>query len=123
MTARCMGCTVPRPADDDDLDLLDDHHPGPLTAMRYRHAWPGLFLVLALSTLLVTLVMWGDHFLSPGPSGGIRRLLQLWAASRPADDLAGFRAAGLARVVPVPVEPIPSSAPPPAVDQPAPDNP
>ncbi len=44
--------------------------------MRYRHVWPGVLLLLR----------WGDHFLSPGPSGGIHRLLQLWAASRPPDE-------------------------------------
>ena len=54
--------------------------------MRYRHVWPGILLLVALGLLLVGLVSWGDHFLSPGPTGGIHRLLQLWAASRPADD-------------------------------------
>ena len=54
--------------------------------MRYRHAWPGLLLLASLATLLVSLVLWGDQFLSPDPSGGIRRLLQLWAASRPAEE-------------------------------------
>ena len=54
--------------------------------MRYRHVWPGLLLLVALGLLLVGLVRWGDHFLSPGPTGGIHRLLQLWAASRPADE-------------------------------------
>ena len=52
--------------------------------MRYRHVWPGLLLLAALGLLLAGLVRWGDHFLSPGPTGGIQRLLQLWAASRPA---------------------------------------
>lgn len=56
--------------------------------MRYRHVWPGFLLLAALALLLVGLLRWGDHFLSPGPSGGIHRLLQLWAASRPADEPA-----------------------------------
>ena len=54
--------------------------------MRYRHVWPGVLLLAALALLLVGLLRWGDHFLSPGPTGGIHRLLQLWAASRPADE-------------------------------------
>lgn len=54
--------------------------------MRYRHVWPGLLLLVSLALLLVALLRWGDHFLSPGPSGGIHRLLQLWAASRPLDE-------------------------------------
>lgn len=54
--------------------------------MRYRHAWPGFLLLAALVLLLVGLLRWGDHFLSPGPTGGIHRLLQLWAASRPAEE-------------------------------------
>ena len=54
--------------------------------MRYRHVWPGVLLLAALALLLVGLVRWGDHFLSPGPTGGIHRLLQLWAASRPAEE-------------------------------------
>ncbi|HKW95639.1 MAG TPA: hypothetical protein VJX92_27375, partial [Methylomirabilota bacterium] len=56
--------------------------------MRYRHVWPGFLLLAALGLLLVGLLRWGDHFLSPGPTGGIHRLLQLWAASRPADESA-----------------------------------
>jgi hypothetical protein len=56
--------------------------------VRYRHAWPGFLLLAALALLLVGLVRWGDHFLSPGPTGGINRLLQLWAASRPPDESA-----------------------------------
>ncbi|HEY7251901.1 MAG TPA: SPOR domain-containing protein [Methylomirabilota bacterium] len=56
--------------------------------MRYRHVWPGLLLLAALGLLLAGLVRWGDHFLSPGPTGGIHRLLQLWAVSRPGDELA-----------------------------------
>ena len=54
--------------------------------MRYRHVWPGFLLLAALALLLVGLLRWGDHFLSPGPTGGINRLLQLWAASRPAEE-------------------------------------
>ncbi len=54
--------------------------------MRYRHVWPGVLLLAALALLLAGLLRWGDHFLSPGPSGGIHRLLQLWAASRPPDE-------------------------------------
>ena len=54
--------------------------------MRYRHVWPGLLLLAALGLLLLGLLRWGDHFLSPGPTGGIHRLLQLWAASRPTDE-------------------------------------
>jgi hypothetical protein len=54
--------------------------------VRYRHAWPGFLLLAALALLLVGLLRWGDHFLSPGPTGGIHRLLQLWAASRPAEE-------------------------------------
>ena len=54
--------------------------------MRYRHVWPGFLLLAALGFLLVGLVRWGDHFLSPGPTGGIHGLLQLWAASRPLDE-------------------------------------
>jgi cell division protein FtsN len=49
--------------------------------VRYRHAWPGLLLLGALGLLLVSLLVWGDHFLTPGPAGGIRRLLEIWPAS------------------------------------------
>jgi hypothetical protein len=56
--------------------------------MRYRHVWPGFLLLGTLAVLLAALLIWGDHFLSPGPSGGLRRLLQLWAASRPPQELA-----------------------------------
>lgn len=73
--------------------------------MRYRHVWPGILLLAALALLLVGLLRWGDHFLSPGPSGGIHRLLQLWAASRPPDESAAA--------------PQVSTPPPPATDAPA----
>ncbi|HET7874023.1 MAG TPA: SPOR domain-containing protein [Methylomirabilota bacterium] len=51
--------------------------------MKYRHVWPGVLLLGALIVLLVSLLTWGDRFLSPGPEGGIRHLLPFWAASRP----------------------------------------
>ncbi len=93
--------------------------------MRYRHAWPGFLLLAALVLLLVGLVRWGDHFLSPGPTGGIHRLLQLWAASRPADEsITPPAAAAPSPVTDVPanppvvmVPPAPAPAPP---DAPAP---
>ncbi|HKC06359.1 MAG TPA: SPOR domain-containing protein [Methylomirabilota bacterium] len=72
--------------------------------MRYRHVWPGVLLLAALALLLVGLLRWGDHFLSPGPTGGIHRLLQLWAASRPADES---------------IAPPAAAAPSPAMDAPA----
>ena len=37
--------------------------------VRYRHVWPGFLLLAALALLLVGLLRWGDHFLSPGPTG------------------------------------------------------
>ncbi len=60
--------------------------------MRYRHVWPGLALLASLGLLLVALLVWGEHFLSPGPSGGIHRMLQLWAASRLAEESAPLSA-------------------------------
>jgi hypothetical protein len=72
--------------------------------VRYRHAWPGFLLLAALALLLVGLLRWGDHFLSPGPTGGIHRLLQLWAASRPAEES---------------ITPPAAAAPSPAMDGPA----
>ncbi|HEX4995823.1 MAG TPA: SPOR domain-containing protein [Methylomirabilota bacterium] len=72
--------------------------------MRYRHVWPGFLLLAALALLLVGLLRWGDHFLSPGPTGGINRLLQLWAASRPAEES---------------IAPPAAAAPSPAMDAPA----
>ncbi|MGH7413352.1 MAG: hypothetical protein ACREKJ_04060, partial [Candidatus Rokuibacteriota bacterium] len=76
--------------------------------MRYRHAWPGFLLLAALGLLLVGLLRWGDHFLSPGPTGGIHRLLQLWAASRPADESV---TAPPAAAAPSPTSDAPSSPP------------
>jgi hypothetical protein len=77
--------------------------------VRYRHAWPGFLLIAALGLLLVGLLRWGDHFLSPGPTGGIHRLLQLWAASRPADE----------SIAPPPAAAAPSPAPAAPADSPA----
>jgi cell division protein FtsN len=75
--------------------------------VRYRHVWPGLLLLAALGLLLAGLVRWGDHFLSPGPTGGIHRLLQLWAASRPGDELAAAPvSAGTASVDPAAAPPV-----------------
>ena len=104
--------------------------------MRYRHVWPGVLLLAALALLLVGLLRWGDHFLSPGPTGGIHRLLQLWAASRPADESItppaaaapspamdasanSPVAAGPSVIVPVPPD-APGPATPPAAAPPAP---
>jgi len=104
--------------------------------VRYRHVWPGVLLLAALALLLVGLLRWGDHFLSPGPTGGIHRLLQLWAASRPADESItppaaaapspamdasanSPVAAGPSVIVPVPPD-APGPATPPAAAPPAP---
>ena len=84
--------------------------------MRYRHAWPGLLLLAALALLLVGLLRWGDHFLSPGPTGGIHRLLQLWAASRPHDESA---AAPQIAAAPSPATDA-AASPPPVVEAPSP---
>jgi len=54
--------------------------------VRYRHVWPGIMLLAALSVLLAALLIWGDHFLSPGPTGGLSRLIQFWPASRTAPE-------------------------------------
>ena len=98
--------------------------------MRYRHVWPGLLLLASLALLLVALVRWGDHFLSPGPGGGIHRLLQLWAPSRLPDESApgpvvsAPSAGGEAPVGPsVSVPPVDASAPTPAAAAPAPPSP
>ncbi|HEY7652569.1 MAG TPA: SPOR domain-containing protein [Methylomirabilota bacterium] len=91
--------------------------------MRYRHAWPGFLLLAALGLLLVGLLRWGDHFLSPGPTGGIHRLLQLWAASRPNDESAAAPqiAAAPSPATDAPTYPPPLVAPPtPAPAPPAP---
>jgi hypothetical protein len=80
--------------------------------VRYRHVWPGVLLLAALALLLLGLLRWGDHFLSPGPSGGIHRLLQLWAASRPPDESA---AAPQIASAPSPVTDAPVSPPSPPV--------
>ena len=91
--------------------------------MRYRHAWPGVLLLAALALLLVGLVRWGDHFLSPGPTGGIHRLLQLWAASRPADEsIAPPAAAAPSTATDAPANP-PVVMVPPAVAPAPPDSP
>jgi len=91
--------------------------------VRYRHAWPGVLLLAALALLLVGLVQWGDHFLSPGPTGGIHRLLQLWAASRPADESIAPPAAAAPSPAPdAPVNP-PVVVVPPAVAPAPPDSP
>src|SRR5215468_9890072 len=50
--------------------------------VKYRHVWPGVVLLVSLALLLAGLLIWGDHLLSPGPSGGLSRLLQHWSASR-----------------------------------------
>jgi cell division septation protein DedD len=73
----------------------------------------------------VGLLQWGDHFLSPGPTGGIHRLLQLWAASRPTDESV---AAPPASAAPSPTSDAPASPPvvvvvPPAAVPAAPDSP
>ena len=91
--------------------------------MRYRHAWPGLLLLTTLVVLLASLVVWGEHFLTPSPAGGIRRLLDLWPASgvpplvsRPsAAEVAAARPAGPGDGSPpaseAPEEPPPQEAP------------
>jgi len=97
--------------------------------VRYRHVWPGLLLLASLALLLVALVRWGDHFLSPGPGGGIHRLLQLWAPSRLPDESApgpvvsAPSAGGEAPVSPpVSVPTADASAPTPAAAAPAPSS-
>jgi len=57
--------------------------------MRYRHVWPGVLLFGSLVTLLAALLTWGDHFLSPGPSGGIGRLLVLRPGGPPITPIPG----------------------------------
>ncbi|MFI5327049.1 MAG: SPOR domain-containing protein, partial [Candidatus Rokuibacteriota bacterium] len=80
--------------------------------MKYRHVWPGVLLLAALALLLVGLLRWGDHFLSPGPTGGIHRLLQLWAASRPAEEsIAPPAAAAPSSAMDAPANPPAAAAP------------
>jgi len=43
-------------------------------------------LLAALCVLLAALLIWGDHFLSPGPTGGLSRLIQVWPALRTAPE-------------------------------------
>lgn len=109
--------------------------------MRYRHVWPGLLLLASLALLLLALVRWGDHFLSPGPGGGIQRLLQLWAPSRPPDESASAQPGPAVSVpastgeaaprpptpmasgvpsAPAPAAAAPAASPPPAQATPAP---
>jgi hypothetical protein len=45
--------------------------------VRDRHAWPGVLLLSALAILVTALLLWGDHFLTPSPAGGILRLLEV----------------------------------------------
>jgi hypothetical protein len=84
--------------------------------LRYRHVWPGILLLSSLATLLVALVAWGDHFLSPGPSGGIRRLLDLWATPRVQGQVGPVTPA-TAEPLPAPRDAAPRAAP---ADEPAP---
>jgi cell division septation protein DedD len=104
--------------------------------VRYRHAWPGFLLLAALALLLAGLLRWGDHFLSPGPTGGIHRLLQLWAASRPSEESIAAPPAAAAPsspseapaspplvVLPPPVVPAPPDAPAPTSGPPAAETP
>jgi cell division protein FtsN len=64
----------------------------------------------------VALVAWGDHFLSPGPSGGIRRLLDLWATPRVQGQVGPVTPA-TAEPLPAPGDAAPRAAP---ADEPAP---
>jgi len=92
--------------------------------VRYRHVWPGVLLLVALALLLVGLLRWGDHFLSPGPTGGIHRLLQLWAASRPAEEaIAPPAAAAPSPVTDAPANPPVVALPPVAAAPGQPDSP
>jgi cell division septation protein DedD len=89
--------------------------------VRYRHVWPGLLLLASLALLLVALVRWGDHFLSPGPGGGIHRLLQLWAPSRPPEESVSTQPGPVAAAPPSAGEAAPSPpAPVPSADPSAP---
>lgn len=77
--------------------------------MRYRHVWPGALLLVCLVTLLAALLTWGDHFLSPGPTGGIRRLLVLWAGAPTEAAAARGPASEPAEGPPVVDEPAPAA--------------
>jgi cell division protein FtsN len=71
-----------------------------------------VLLLACLVTLLAAVLTWGDHFLSPGPTGGIRRLVVLWADSGASE--AAARAA-----VPAPelaVAPVPGPGEQPAAE-------
>jgi hypothetical protein len=93
--------------------------------VRYRHAWPGFLLLAALALLLAGLLQWGDHFLSPGPTGGIHRLLQLWAASRPTEESIAAPPAAAAPPLPAeaPASPPLVVVPPPPVTPASPEPP
>ncbi len=82
--------------------------------MRYRHAWPGFLLLTALVVLLASLVLWGDHLLTPSPAGGIRQLLDLWPASGTPPLVSRLSAAEVAAARPAD----PGDASPPASDPP-----
>jgi cell division protein FtsN len=65
----------------------------------------------------VSLVVWGDHFLTPGPAGGIRRLLEIWPASGSRSSAADATATlaepgdGASPASDLPDEPPPQEAP------------
>jgi cell division protein FtsN len=73
--------------------------------MGYRHLWPGLALIAALLLLLASLLAWGEHLLSPAPSGGLRRLLHAWPAVREPSPSVDPGAAGSMPAEPAPVDP------------------
>src|SRR5260370_18860640 len=91
---------APERSDDSDCRLSLSRKP-----VRYRHVWPGVLLLAALALLLVGLLRWGDHFLSPGPSGGTPPLPPLSAPPRPPHETD--------RAPPVPSAPAPPPHPPP----------
>jgi hypothetical protein len=72
-------------------------------------------LFASLITLLAALLTWGDHFLSPGPSGGIRRLLALRPGSPPLPPIPG-QAQAASGVPPLPPAPVPAADPPESTD-------
>lgn len=106
--------------------------PQPSRSPRYRHLWPGLLLLASLAVLLVALLGWGDQFLSPSPTGGVRRLLQAWpvqggVVEAPDPVSVGVRAPSPPGPPPAPVgdaaalpgvSPSPASSEPPAVPGP-----